>query len=249
MQNNQWKIIGDWSTLHENLAHWVKNWVLYCAQIFPTEFAKKWIPSGTQQVRLTKNARRWAVSWDETQQRRPSLGNGWSRFAKENELRDGDVCVLELVHPVRVEFRVHLFRIADYVFKDPAPDQRFVDPPGSRMSPFNGIGVANGCKSAAESSRAGSLRGRKSIAVDAKIGEAVNAFQLRNPHIPIVMRVGHIIRQYNVVSKLLILSMFWGSYWWCCLSSKFNPSTQAIIMDHHLWTCRQESKLLILIKM
>lgn len=157
---------------------------------------------------MTKYARCWTVSWDETQQRRPSLGNGWSRFAKENELRDGDVCVLELVHPVRVEFRVHLFRIADYIFKEPAPDQRFVDPPGSRMSSFNGIGVANGCKSAAESSRAGSMRGRKAIAVDAKIREAVNAFQLRNPHIPIVMRVGHIIRQYNVVSKLLILSMF-----------------------------------------
>ena len=25
MQNNQWKIIGDWSTPHENLAHWVKK--------------------------------------------------------------------------------------------------------------------------------------------------------------------------------------------------------------------------------
>lgn len=155
-----------------------------------------------------KDARRWTVSWDRTQQWRPSLGSGWSRFAKDNELRDGDVCVLELVHPERVVFRVHLFRIADYIFKDSAPDQRFAEPPGTRKSPFNGTDVANRCKPAAESSRAGSMRGRKSIAVDAKIREVINAFQLKNPHVPIVMRKGHIIRQYNVVSELLILSTF-----------------------------------------
>ena len=41
------------------------------------------------------------------------ISAGWSAFARENNLRVGDVCIFELTITDNVVFKVHIFRFAD----------------------------------------------------------------------------------------------------------------------------------------
>ena len=85
-----------------------------CVQYFPKEFAKKWFPSKTRRVYLTnKLGKRWPLVW-KPQDYEARFDGGWKSFVEDNDIKEGDVCWLELVNPIKLELQVHVFRIADY---------------------------------------------------------------------------------------------------------------------------------------
>lgn len=85
-----------------------------CVQYFPKEFAKKWFPSKTRHVYLTnKFGKRWPLVW-KPQDYKGRFNGGWKSFVEDNDIKEGDICWLELVNPIKLELQVHIFRIADY---------------------------------------------------------------------------------------------------------------------------------------
>lgn len=85
-----------------------------CVQYFPEEFVKKWFPSVTRRIYLTnKLGKRWPLVW-KRRDYRARFNGGWRSFVEDNDIKEGDICWLELVNPIKLELQVHVFRIADY---------------------------------------------------------------------------------------------------------------------------------------
>lgn len=65
---------------------------------------------------------------------------GWKSFAEDNDIKEGDICWLELVNPIKLELQVHIFRIADYYNPKVVSD---CDQPLSLYSPPENMGLKN----------------------------------------------------------------------------------------------------------
>ena len=65
-----------------------------------------------QEVMLKVGDQSWEVWFSIPKYRqRGSFSRGWSRFANENNLRVGDVCVFELIKSDDVVLKVSIFRV------------------------------------------------------------------------------------------------------------------------------------------
>ncbi|XP_062075797.1 B3 domain-containing transcription factor VRN1-like [Humulus lupulus] len=82
---------------------------------FPSTFAKKYIPSTSCDVSLkVLEGRSWCVKYKfENYGGRAAarLRTGWNKFAKDNNLEVGDVCVFVLLEVINVVFEVVIFRL------------------------------------------------------------------------------------------------------------------------------------------
>lgn len=39
------------------------------------------------------------------------MGNGWRAFARDNNLKEGDICVFELIKNTQISFKATIFRL------------------------------------------------------------------------------------------------------------------------------------------
>lgn len=73
------------------------------------EVYTKWM--NNVEVILKVGRRSWPVySYLNVKWKRCAFGAGWARFAQDNKLNVGDVCVFELINPARKLFNVFMFR-------------------------------------------------------------------------------------------------------------------------------------------
>ncbi|KAL2347661.1 hypothetical protein Fmac_001661 [Flemingia macrophylla] len=82
-------------------------------QYVPTNFArqcfvKKKLNMMMMTIRFRKNL--WPVQFAFHSSGAGSLSAGWALFARENELRIGDVCIFELVNSEDAILDLHVFR-------------------------------------------------------------------------------------------------------------------------------------------
>ncbi|KAJ7946005.1 B3 domain-containing transcription factor VRN1 [Quillaja saponaria] len=65
---------------------------------FPTSFCSKHLPNTTGFITLENCiGKKWSVRCLHDNQERRKLSLGWSKFARDNHLKQGDVCVFELI--------------------------------------------------------------------------------------------------------------------------------------------------------
>ncbi|KAI5319449.1 hypothetical protein L3X38_039157 [Prunus dulcis] len=77
----------------------------------PVRFARSFVKRRKQTVTLQVRERSWPVNligW--TNESSAKLSAGWSAFATENCLREGDVCTFELIERNDIVLKVHIFR-------------------------------------------------------------------------------------------------------------------------------------------
>ncbi|KAI3968222.1 hypothetical protein MKX01_018525 [Papaver californicum] len=80
----------------------------------PTIFAKRYLKS-TRQMEVTlrvSDGRIWEVKYLARVQYGQRLSQGWSKFVSDNHLKEGDLCVFELVDRINVEMNVHIFQVS-----------------------------------------------------------------------------------------------------------------------------------------
>ncbi|CAK7329782.1 unnamed protein product [Dovyalis caffra] len=83
----------------------------------PSGFARRYMREVPEYVRLQiSDGREWAVrfSWNGYRRLRLILTKGWSRFYRENNLVEGDVCVFELINDDSSMLTVSVFRLVDH---------------------------------------------------------------------------------------------------------------------------------------
>ncbi|KAF9603200.1 hypothetical protein IFM89_034533 [Coptis chinensis] len=78
--------------------------------VFPSLFVKKYLTTKLSHITLKVSERcTWCVgcrfgrNWGH-------LGKGWYSFTRENNVKEGDVCVFEMIKKKDVMFKVHIFR-------------------------------------------------------------------------------------------------------------------------------------------
>lgn len=85
-------------------------------QYVPVEFASKYL-IGHQFVKLqTSDGKQWEARCygkDHSSSYACNIGQGWTEFSKDNNLEEGDVCVLELIKKKPVVLNVSIFHVAD----------------------------------------------------------------------------------------------------------------------------------------
>ncbi|KAK9136204.1 hypothetical protein Syun_015534 [Stephania yunnanensis] len=82
--------------------------IFVLAQLLPLGFAKRYLTAKLESVKLeVADGRTW---WVGCQMKHAKLSRGWGLFAKENNLKEGDVCVFELTNKKDNVLKVHIFR-------------------------------------------------------------------------------------------------------------------------------------------
>ncbi|KAM5580093.1 hypothetical protein ABKV19_009702 [Rosa sericea] len=76
----------------------------------PVNFARSFIKQEKQTVMLQVKDRSWPVSLISYKPCATSIGQGWAAFAKENCLREGDVCIFDLIEMNDIVLKGHIFR-------------------------------------------------------------------------------------------------------------------------------------------
>ncbi|KAK7256211.1 hypothetical protein RIF29_29649 [Crotalaria pallida] len=82
----------------------------------PSKFCKKHFGLGNKRGDINlqlSNGRVWPASYHISKSNartRFHLSCGWGAFAKENDLKVGDVCIFELIDRTKVTFQIHIFR-------------------------------------------------------------------------------------------------------------------------------------------
>ncbi|KAI8569371.1 hypothetical protein RHMOL_Rhmol02G0273600 [Rhododendron molle] len=80
----------------------------------PARFAKKYLHGVSESIQLeVSGGKQWTVHCVRINGPVRCLGSGWRRFAKDNNLREGDVCVFELIQVEDVVLKVSIFRISE----------------------------------------------------------------------------------------------------------------------------------------
>ncbi|KAK3195652.1 hypothetical protein Dsin_026962 [Dipteronia sinensis] len=86
--------------------------VCKCTMYVPFEFGKKYLTRDAKLVKLQDHdGREWSVKlWN----KRPKGGggdftHGWSAFAKDKNLKDGDICMFELISEKNIVLKVSVF--------------------------------------------------------------------------------------------------------------------------------------------
>ncbi|KAI3917209.1 hypothetical protein MKX01_026397 [Papaver californicum] len=76
----------------------------------PARFARKYLIGKTQSVILSVKQRTWSVRhYSAVGNCYGMLTSGWTQFASDNHLKDGDVCVFELIDKKSFRMQVHVF--------------------------------------------------------------------------------------------------------------------------------------------
>lgn len=71
---------------------------------------KYYIKEKTKRVELRVSKSRWPVKLVHAPNNRTTFSAGWGKFAKDSALKEGDVCVFELIKRVDVVLKVSAFR-------------------------------------------------------------------------------------------------------------------------------------------
>jgi hypothetical protein len=74
-----------------------------------SEYAKRYLRGGYDTIRLLhpKKTNTWEAEIAITNNR-PRLGRGWRQFAKDNELKLGDICLFQLMENKELAMTVHI---------------------------------------------------------------------------------------------------------------------------------------------
>ncbi|KAI3897512.1 hypothetical protein MKW92_024249, partial [Papaver armeniacum] len=85
----------------------------------PAEFAKTYLRDRNQMATLRiSNGRVWDVRFrtsSTSSSYMASLSKGWPKFKNDNQLKEGDVCLFELVDPDHLEMHVTISRVTPNV--------------------------------------------------------------------------------------------------------------------------------------
>ncbi|RZC76665.1 hypothetical protein C5167_000814 [Papaver somniferum] len=79
----------------------------------PNDFADSYLRNKTQ-TKITlgiPDGRTWEVEYVLRTPTERRLSRGWYRFVADNHLKEGDVCVFELVDREKIQMNVHIFRL------------------------------------------------------------------------------------------------------------------------------------------
>ncbi|XP_040369495.1 B3 domain-containing protein LOC_Os12g40080 [Rosa chinensis] len=76
----------------------------------PVKFSSSFIKQKKQTVMLQVKDTFWPVNLISSKPCSTSICGGWAAFAKENCLREGDVCIFELIEMNDIVLKVHIFR-------------------------------------------------------------------------------------------------------------------------------------------
>lgn len=88
--------------------------VLASLQNLPARFAKKYLHGVSESIQLeVSSGKQWTVHCVRINGPVRCLGSGWRRFAKDNNLREGDVCVFELIQVEDVVLKVSIFCVSE----------------------------------------------------------------------------------------------------------------------------------------
>ncbi|XP_026396439.1 B3 domain-containing protein Os03g0619800-like [Papaver somniferum] len=101
----------------------------------PSDFAIPYLQHKTTRVTLrVSDGKSWDVGVLYTQSfYKTTLSKGWPKFALDNHLNTGDVCVFELVDRKKFEINVHIFQVFKTNFRDEAQVIR-IDPCSTRSN-------------------------------------------------------------------------------------------------------------------
>ncbi|MCL7030604.1 hypothetical protein MKW94_009244, partial [Papaver nudicaule] len=79
----------------------------------PAVFATTHLTNITEMVITLKvsDGRTWEVRYVFTAPTERRLSQGWRKFAADNDLKEGDVCIFELVDREKIEMNAHIFRL------------------------------------------------------------------------------------------------------------------------------------------
>ncbi|KAI3880493.1 hypothetical protein MKX03_023365 [Papaver bracteatum] len=88
----------------------------------PSDFAIPYLQHKTTRVTLrVSDGKSWDVGLIFTERfNKTTLSKGWRKFALDNHLNKGDVCLFELVDKKKFEMNVHIFQVSKTNFKDKA---------------------------------------------------------------------------------------------------------------------------------
>ena len=95
-------------------SYWIFHSHLF--QNIASNFAKEYLRKRNNDIiRCVSNGATWTVKfqfWKSETRTRAKFGVGWKAFVQDNNLKVGDVCVLELINNIEVAFKVAIFRDA-----------------------------------------------------------------------------------------------------------------------------------------
>jgi len=78
-------------------------------QYVSSEFAGKYLKPGVGTMLQNSNGEQWEVSCScHSRSRAMIISKGWAKFVRDNDLSEGDLCVLELIKrdPIVLKFTV-----------------------------------------------------------------------------------------------------------------------------------------------
>ncbi|KAI3919015.1 hypothetical protein MKW92_025019, partial [Papaver armeniacum] len=81
----------------------------------PTKFAKTYLRYGSQRLTLkvyldSSSWRTWDVLCNSSECNTRLQKSGWMEFVSDNRLKEGDMCIFEIVDRINLEFRVTICR-------------------------------------------------------------------------------------------------------------------------------------------
>ncbi|XVF17771.1 hypothetical protein REPUB_Repub10bG0152200 [Reevesia pubescens] len=84
---------------------------LYIPDVFSRKHFKRTLTS-VDVVLCLSNGKSWPAQYHQKSSGRPNgrICAGWKAFVKDNELKVGDVCVLEMTDDIKISFKVYIFK-------------------------------------------------------------------------------------------------------------------------------------------
>ena len=70
-----------------------------CVQRLPAKFGEAYMEGASEvELMVSDDGKTWTVTCYKSTDLRIILASGWSTFVKDNELKEGDTCVFELIN-------------------------------------------------------------------------------------------------------------------------------------------------------
>ncbi|XP_043711769.1 B3 domain-containing transcription factor VRN1-like isoform X3 [Telopea speciosissima] len=86
---------------------------VYKGTNFPKIFAKKYLNYGLHNVKVSvSDGRTWILRCS-IKERKAMISAGWSKFVRDNKLKEGDCCVFELSKAKGMELKISIFRVVE----------------------------------------------------------------------------------------------------------------------------------------
>jgi len=82
-----------------------------CYQSFYSKYARQYLPSENQILRLQQHGKVWKVLFRITKRNSIGLAHGWKEFVGDNKLQIGDICLFELLKNQKMPtMNIHIIR-------------------------------------------------------------------------------------------------------------------------------------------